>query len=39
MNAFEEADAGLVVIAGKLIQKQVLRGMCRCMAIADRTGG
>ena len=35
--AFEEADTGLVVIDGKLIEKPVLRDMYRIVAIADRT--
>ena len=34
--AFEEADTGLVVIDGKLIEKPVLRDMHRIVAIADR---
>ncbi len=34
--AFEEADTGLVVIDGKLIEKPVLRDMHRILAIADR---
>ena len=34
--AFEEADTGLVVIDGKLIEKPVLRNMHRIVAIADR---
>ena len=33
---FEEADTGLVVIDGKLIEKPVLRDMYRVVAIADR---
>ncbi len=36
---FEEADTGLVVIDGKLIEKPVLRDMRRVIAIADRLGG
>jgi (S)-citramalyl-CoA lyase len=36
--AFEEADTGLVVIDGKLIEKPVLREMHRITAIADRMG-
>ncbi len=36
---FEEADTGLVVIDGKLIEKPVLRDMRRVLAIADRLGG
>lgn len=35
---FEEADTGLVVIDGKLIEKPVLRDMYRIVAIADRIG-
>lgn len=34
--AFEEADTGLVVIDGKLIEKPVLRDMHRVLAIAER---
>ncbi len=34
--AFDEADTGLVVIDGKLIEKPVLREMHRILAIADR---
>ena len=34
--AFEEADTGLVVIDGKLIEKPVLRDMHRIIAIAER---
>ncbi len=33
---FEEADTGLVVIDGKLIEKPVLRDMFRVVEIADR---
>jgi len=33
---FEEADTGLVVIDGKLIEKPVLRDMYRILSIADR---
>ncbi len=36
IQAFEEADTGLVVIDGKLIEKPVLREMHRIMAIAAR---
>ena len=39
INAFEEADTGLVVIDGKLIEKPVLRDMHRIVAIAERIGG
>ncbi len=38
LAAFEEADTGLVVIDGKLIEKPVLRDMHRIIAIADRVG-
>lgn len=37
-RTFEEADTGLVVIDGKLIEKPVLRDMYRILAIADRIG-
>jgi (S)-citramalyl-CoA lyase len=37
IQTFEEADTGLVVIDGKLIEKPVLRDMYRIVAIADRT--
>jgi len=36
IKTFEEADTGLVVIDGKLIEKPVLRDMHRILAIADR---
>ncbi len=36
---FEEADTGLVVIDGKLIEKPVLREMHRIVAIAERVAG
>lgn len=36
IKAFEEADTGLVVIDGKLIEKPVLRDMHRILAIAER---
>ena len=39
INTFEEADTGLVVIDGKLIEKPVLRDMHRIVAIAERIGG
>ncbi|HMB75317.1 MAG TPA: aldolase/citrate lyase family protein, partial [Kiloniellaceae bacterium] len=39
VRAFLEADSGLVVIDGKLIEKPVLREMYRILAIADRVGG
>ncbi len=38
IQTFEEADTGLVVIDGKLIEKPVLRDMHRIVAIADKTG-
>jgi (S)-citramalyl-CoA lyase len=38
LTAFEEADTGLVVIDGKLIEKPVLREMSRILAIAERIG-
>ena len=38
-HTFEEADTGLVVIDGKLIEKPVLRDMYRILAIADRISG
>lgn len=36
IKTFEDADTGLVVIDGKLIEKPVLRDMYRIVAIADR---
>jgi len=36
IRAFEEANTGLVVIDGKLIEKPVLRDMHRILAIAER---
>lgn len=36
VKAFEEADTGLVVIDGKLIEKPVLRDMHRILTIAER---
>lgn len=36
IDAFEEADTGLVVVDGKLIEKPVLRDMHRILAIAER---
>lgn len=36
IRTFEEADTGLVVIDGKLIEKPVLRDMHRIVAIAER---
>ncbi len=38
IRTFEEADTGLVVIDGKLIEKAVLRDMHRIVAIAERVG-
>lgn len=38
IKTFEDADTGLVVIDGKLIEKPVLREMHRIVAIADRIG-
>ena len=38
ITTFEEADTGLVVIDGKLIEKPVLRDMHRIVAIAERIG-
>lgn len=38
IRTFEEADTGLVVIDGKLIEKPVLRDMYRIVAIAERMG-
>ena len=38
VDAFTEADTGLVVIDGKLIEKPVLREMRRVLSIADRIG-
>jgi len=35
-ETFEQADTGLVVIDGKLIERPVLRDMYRILAIADR---
>ncbi|MDJ0610734.1 MAG: CoA ester lyase [Kiloniellales bacterium] len=39
IEAFTEADTGLVVIDGKLIEKPVLREMHRIVAIAERVAG
>lgn len=39
IQTFEEADTGLVVIDGKLIEKPVLRDMHRIVAIAERVEG
>ena len=38
ISEFENADTGLVVVDGKLIEKPVLREMYRVVAIADRMG-
>ena len=38
IQTFEEADTGLVVIDGKLIEKPVLRDMHRIVSIAQRMG-
>lgn len=38
IKTFEEANTGLVVIDGKLIEKPVLREMHRIVAIAERVG-
>ena len=38
IDAFAEADTGLVVVDGKLIEKPVLREMHRVLAIAERVG-
>ena len=38
LQAFEEADTGLVVVDGKLIEKPVLREMRRILSIAERVG-
>ncbi|MEM7209034.1 MAG: CoA ester lyase [Pseudomonadota bacterium] len=38
ITAFEEADTGLVVIDGKLIEKPVLREMRRTLAVAEAAG-
>lgn len=39
IQAFENADTGLVVIDGKLIEKPVLREMHRVLAVAERVSG
>ena len=36
---FADADTGLVVVDGKLIEKPVLRDMTRIIAIAERVAG
>lgn len=38
IKAFEEADSGLVLVDGKLLERPVLRSMYRIAAIADRIG-
>ena len=38
IKTFEDADTGLVVIEGKLIEKPVMREMYRIVAIADKLG-
>ena len=37
IKTFEEADTGLVMVDGKLIEKPVLREMYRILAIAEKT--
>jgi (S)-citramalyl-CoA lyase len=39
IQAFKEADTGLVVVDGKLIEKPVLRDMHRIISIAERIAG
>ena len=39
LKAFADADTGLVVVDGKLIEKPVLRDMNRIIAIAERVAG
>jgi (S)-citramalyl-CoA lyase len=36
--AISEADTGLVVVDGKLIEKPILREMQRILSIAERLG-
>ena len=36
VRVFEEGDTGLVVVDGKLIEKPVVREMCRVLSIAER---
>ena len=36
--AFEDANTGLVVVDGKLIEKPVVREMQRILSVADRAG-
>ena len=38
VTAFEEANTGLVVVDGKLIDKPVVREMQRILSVADRAG-
>ena len=38
IKEFEAANTVLVVIDGKLIEKSVLRAMCRTVSITDRMG-
>ena len=38
IKTFEEADTGLVVLDGKLIEKPVMREMYRIVAIANKLG-
>jgi len=38
LAAFEEANTGLVVVDGKLIEKPVVREMQRILSVADRAG-
>ena len=39
LKAFADADTGLVVVDGKLIEKPVLRDMTRIIAVAERVAG
>ena len=38
LKTFEEADTGLVVVDGKLIEKPVMREMYRIVSIANKLG-
>ena len=38
ITTFEEADTGLVVVDGKLIEKPVMREMYRIVSIANKLG-
>ena len=38
VDAFANAETGLVVVDGKLIEKPVLRSMHRMLAVAERVG-